>query len=78
MVTTLIDALKHPSSEILDLYDSRWQAASEGKPIWLIGLLVTILVVVGGGFWLWQQFQDKESSPQNETSQRKSEAPLQS
>jgi hypothetical protein len=37
--------------------------------MWLIGLLVMILVVVGGGFGVWQQSQDKELSPENETSQ---------
>ncbi len=42
--------------------------ASEGMPMWLIGLLVAILVVVGG-FWLWQQSKDKEPSHQNGTSQ---------
>ena len=43
--------------------------ASEGIPTWLIGLIVALLIVAGVGFWLWQQFKDKEPSHQDNSNQ---------
>jgi pimeloyl-ACP methyl ester carboxylesterase len=44
-------------------------SASEGIPTWLIGLIVALLIGAGGGFWLWQQFKDKEPTHQDNPSQ---------